>query len=35
MVKKRIAVGSTAQMFTAYPVGYISEPLALKRVKSG
>jgi len=35
MVKKRIRVGSTAEILTAYPVGYISEPFALKRVNSG
>jgi len=35
LVKKPISEGSTAQILTAYPVGYISEPFALKRVKSG
>jgi len=35
MVKKKIAVGSNAQILAAYPVGYIMEPFALKRIKSG
>jgi len=35
MVKKRIAVGTNAQILAAYPVGYMMKPFALKRIKSG